>query len=594
MNSMKGIFVSISWFMAYLGGFAQPGFRTVVPKNPVTAGVSFQVQYVLEGGEKNAMIRSPDFPGCKLNSGPNIYYGNSGGNAICNFVYTLEVANRGSIRIPGAVVVSGNRTLTSEPVMIRVLGPEDQTSPLNKKGEPVSSEYLLRPGEDPYQKIRENLFVQVQLDKKHCLVGEPVLATFKLYSRLESKSDIIKNPGFYGFTVYDMAGLADHLLQAETVKGKLFDVHTIRQVQLYPLRPGRFTIDPMEIRNRVEFSRTTVNHKTEQQIAEGMMGIEEEASPEEGTEVFETTVNTASLTVEVSPIPQKSAPDGFTGALGQFSVSSHTASDQFSKNGQAVFEVAISGKGNFTQLDAPVVNWPAGIEGFDPRIEDQLDKTKIPLEGIRYFRYPFVCTDTGEFTIPPVGFTYYNKDSNRFVRVSTSPAKIRSVNETAGKMTIQDHEPGFEEKNEKAAKTGGLIAMLIGLAIIGYWIFRAKEKPVIAKTETLPTTGPSIADLLERLDLIPAGDERQFYTSLREVIWIFFATRFGLSGSELNKQALISILEKKTKDTAPGARLLQVLEYCETGIFTGVSMETNRAILVQQTREVMEKMSQES
>ena len=51
--------------------------------------------------------------------------------------------------------------------------------------------------------------MKVLVDKRSCFVGEPVLATFKLYSRLESKSDIVKNPGFYGFTVQDMINLAD-------------------------------------------------------------------------------------------------------------------------------------------------------------------------------------------------------------------------------------------------------------------------------------------------------------------------------------------------------------------------------------------------
>ena len=110
------------------------------------------------------------------------------------------------------------------------------------------------------------------MDQQTCYVGEPVEATFKLYSRLESKSDIVKNPGFYGFTVYDMVNLADKQVTTENVKGKLFDVHTIRKVQLYPLQAGVFTIDAMEVKNRVEFSRSTVNKKTEQEIVEGVLG----------------------------------------------------------------------------------------------------------------------------------------------------------------------------------------------------------------------------------------------------------------------------------------------------------------------------------
>ena len=84
----------------------------------------------------------------------------------------------------------------------------------------------------------------------------PSRLTFKLYSRLESKSDIVKNPGFYGFTVQDMINLDDRLTAVENINGKNFDVHIVRKdCELYPLRPGIFNIDAMEVQNRVEFSK---------------------------------------------------------------------------------------------------------------------------------------------------------------------------------------------------------------------------------------------------------------------------------------------------------------------------------------------------
>ena len=73
--------------------------------------------------------------------------------------------------------------------------------------------------------MQQNLFMKVLVDKRVCFVGEPVTATFKLYSRLESKSDIVKNPGFYGFTVQDMINLDDKLTAVENINGKNFDVH---------------------------------------------------------------------------------------------------------------------------------------------------------------------------------------------------------------------------------------------------------------------------------------------------------------------------------------------------------------------------------
>ena len=44
----------------------------------------------------------------------------------------------------------------------------------------------------------------------------------------------------------------------------------VRKVQLYPLQPGIFNIDAMEVQNKVEFSKSAVSKKTEQEIVEGV------------------------------------------------------------------------------------------------------------------------------------------------------------------------------------------------------------------------------------------------------------------------------------------------------------------------------------
>jgi hypothetical protein len=80
------------------------------------------------------------------------------------------------------------------------------------------------------------------VDRRTCFVGEPVVATFKLFSRLQSKSEIIKNPGFYGFSVNDM--ISQHLTVGH---------HTSAIVLFQPI-----TIDELI---KVEFSRSMVIKK---------------------------------------------------------------------------------------------------------------------------------------------------------------------------------------------------------------------------------------------------------------------------------------------------------------------------------------------
>src|SRR5689334_11791279 len=153
---------------------AQKLFKTVVPKEPVIAGQSFLVQYVLEDESKNAVVRPPVFTNFRFINGPNIYKGRidgvNGEVMVQNFVYALEAKGPGKYIIGGATATINGKIVKSNDVVVEVIAaPAD-----------IDSDYFLHPGEDPYQKIRDNLFLKVAVDKRTCFVGEPVVATFKL------------------------------------------------------------------------------------------------------------------------------------------------------------------------------------------------------------------------------------------------------------------------------------------------------------------------------------------------------------------------------------------------------------------------------
>jgi len=587
------LFITISAVLCWNCLLAQVSFRAVVPQQPVVAGEAFQVQFILEGGEKGAVIQPPSFNGCRLISGPNIYNGTlpSGNGVITvrNFVYTLEAAKPGKLYLPGTTVITGNKTFTCNPSVVEVLSRQDAARKLNKKGELLSSDYFLRPGEDPFKKIKENLFVKVWVDKRSCLVGEPVLAIFKLYSRLESKSDIIKNPGFYGFTVYDMLNLADKQVAAETMNGRLFDVHTIRKVQLYPLQPGRFTIDAMEVKNRVEFSRSAVNKKTEQEIAEGMLGINTEEPVAEGTDVFETSMSTAPVEVVVSGLPEKTKPATFAGAVGRFTIKAGLPNARLAKNEQGILEITISGKGNFTQVDAPVIQWPAAVEGFDPVVKDELDKTRVPLQGYRIFRYPFVCAAPGRYSLPAVNFSYFDPDSNSYKTIKTSSITVEMSTEVK-KETIVEKPSGFSaEKNERAARTAGLIAMAVLLLILLYWIVGKRDKWVTTAGLVEKPVLASAEELLRPAYELVTGNESEFYTALQSSIWSFAAQRFAVSGTTMSKQGLAAAMNERLPGQSLPRQLVEILETCEAGIYTRAVLSERKESVLLQTKELMDK-----
>lgn len=576
------IFAAIVLLLFSVPGKSQTEFRTVVPQNAIVVGESFQVQYVVETAEKNIQIRPPSFNNFRFVTGPYTHSGTVKGIPIQNIVFTLEAVRPGRFKIPGANMFVENRLVQTNDAWVEVISKAEAVKRFNKDNGIGSSEYFLAPGENAHEKIRQNLFIKMMVDKRTCYVGEPVLATFKLYSRLESRSDIVKNPGFYGFTVYDMVNLSDKEMTTETVNGKLFDVHTIRKVQLYPLQAGQYTVDAMMIKNQVEFSKSVVNKKTEQQIVEGVLNDPDEKKPAEGTTVYETEISTEPVTITVKPVPSKNKPDTYSGAVGRFTIDTGATSKTLKKNEEGFFEIRVSGKGNFIQLSAPEVRWPAGVEGFDPIIKDELDKTNLPLAGSRVFRYPFVCATAGTWTIPAVSFCFFDKDSNRYTTVSTKPVTVISSNEEKEKPVVDPSKKSINESSERAARVAVIIVISLVLIILAYWGLKKKEAVQEIPVQQPPP--PSVDELLAPAQAAVAMEGNGFYGSLYQCIWQYASERLGISGSEMNKQGLVEMLISKGVDAGTTREIEKLLLECESGMFTNAALDHNKEELLQQAQ----------
>jgi hypothetical protein len=571
-----------------LAGSSQVVFKTIAPTEPVVVGESFRIQYYVEGSPAHELT-PPDFYPFRLVEGPDIYPGKSNGTGLLfkNYVYTLVAAQPGEYRIPGASLRTGNSILQSSNARITVISAARSMESANRANGPTG--FYLGPEENAQKKIKENLFLRVTTDKKTCYVGEPVLVTYKLYSRLESSSDIIKNPGFYGFTVHDMVGLQDQLLSTEQVNGKDFDVHVIRKLQLYPLQAGRFTIDPMEIKNRVKFSTQVMNRKTQQRIAEGMMGAGEEEPEEEGVTVVENQLRTDPLSVEVKPLPEKNKPDDFNAAVGNFSLQTRLEQSSLARNEEGFLLVTIEGKGNFVQLSAPVIEWPAGIEGFGAVVTDSLDKLKIPLAGKRQFRFGFVCTEPGAYKLPVVRFSFFDTDSNRYRSLVSKALEVNISNQEKKRVQNEEHKISIDELSQQKSRIAIIVVFLLVSSVLAYWAL--KKKPVAEIPAPVKKVKPDIGDLLTDATGLVAGDAPAFYATLHRAIWDYFQEYFEIAGSARNKETLFSLLRGKGADEEKIDSLATILSDCETGIYTNTVSGKSNAVLLEETRVLLEKMN---
>jgi hypothetical protein len=574
-------------FALYIYAGAQVVFKTIIKNAPVAVGESFQVQYVLEDIDRNAEFYPPEFNNFRFINGPYVYEGSAHGadglKRMKNFVYSLEAMRPGKFLVRGASAKVGDHFIKSDDVYLNVISKKDvaRYDPTVPAQEPIAA-YFLGPYEDPYEKIRNNLFLKVKVDKKTCFVGEPVTATFKLYSRLVSKSDIVKNPGFYGFTVQDVIGLKDNVSAIETINGEKFDVHTVRKVQLYPLRAGEFTIDALEVMSQVEFSRSVVNKRAEQEISEGV--YDHGATQNYNPETFESSMNTKPVFITVKAPPLQGRPAEFAGAVGRFAIKLSADTTRLQANGQGKLVLEISGQGNFTQLSAPAIQWPKGLEGYEPEIKDFLDPNNSGLRGTRRFQYSFVCPRPGSYTIPPVSFSFFDPDSNHYHTVSTSSMKIE-VNDLVDRETVVESLGGKSERSYGYLLwSAGILAILSLVFLTG----RRYKKRVNShvKSERNPVL-PGVDEIMLPAKQTILENDKSYYTALRGCIWRFIDIYFDIRGSGVSRNGLVSLLQQNEVDHISQQELLDVLEKCETGLFTDARIDIDNNDLFAKTKHLL-------
>src|SRR5690606_11083246 len=113
-------------------------------------------------------------------------------------------------------------------------------------------------------------------------------------------------------------------------------------------------------------------------------------------------------TIHVKPLPDKNVPANFKGALGNYSMEASVDKNELTTDDAGTLQITISGSGNIQLVNAPVNTSPDGIQGFEARIKEDLDKSSVPINGRKMFAHPFTISKAGDLIIPSITFSYYD------------------------------------------------------------------------------------------------------------------------------------------------------------------------------------------
>ncbi len=610
------LFISLS--------FAQVKFSAAANNKTIGKNDYLQVQFTVENAADVQSIIPPSFKNFSVVSGPNQQSSMSNINGSIkqslSVGFVLQPLAAGNFAIGSATAKADGKEYHSNPLSIQVTNSNSSNraggNSLNPFGnitldfpaEPVThqfDDYILQKGENIAEKIKKNLFIKIDVSKKNCYVGEPVIATYKLYTRLKSESNVIKAPSFNGFSVIEMEMPNNYTLKTEKYKGRDYNVYTLRKVQLYPLQAGVLGLEPVEVKNRITFLKAEYAGKRKGDIFYNMLrDFADENAPGDATEQQVITVTCDTLNITVKPLPDANKPVYFKGAVGNFKIVAAVEKNNITTDDAGSLKIIVSGAGNIQLINAPYVLWPKGIEGFESKASENLDKFSVPTKGDKVFIYPFTVANAGEYNIPPINFSYFDINTQSYKTISTQPLSIHVEKGTGNlQKVINSTVDNNNTKNKnwydfiypdsyrgRIYLIGVLVLLCVAMIL---FVKNKKGKPLIDNEHTiLPANKAEEINefiipanpLADAENKLTTGDT-QFYKVLDVALHKYLSKKLKVAPEELTKKKINERMDKCNVGVGTTLLVNSLLEDIELNLYAPVSSE-------KQMQQVYEKASE--
>jgi preprotein translocase subunit SecG len=580
---------SIILLLLFCNSIFGQSFITKVSSKAIGKKDVLQIEYLAEDASVEQFIL-PNLNNWNLISGPNFSSSTvqTGKLVKQQTSYSIMVQPKatGKLIIPGATALINNKPQRSNTVLVEVKNADhvggNQPAPQNSLkgstfdqlhlGEEQPADQFLKKGENARDKIKGNILIKLDVNKRSCFVGEPILASYKLCTRVRSQSRVVKQPMFNGCTVIEMTGTEEPVARREMINGKSYNVYVIRKVQLFPLQEGSLVLPQLSVENKVAFYDASRLNYRDLYYNSPALPVEEQL----------VTLQNAPVTVDVKPLPPMPSVGSsiFSGAVGKFDAEVSTDNKLLETNNTNELLFTIIGEGNLQQVKAPVINWPAGIEAFDPAEQGQDDKTHFPLMVRKAFSFPFVVNKKGIYTIPPVSFTYFDPSANKYITKVTAPLTLHVAK--GSKINLRSI-----IKTSDAEDFENRLYIILGVAFVAMTIgvvwYNQKHKakpvsaPAVAKAKEAKANAVNAAKeepkeaidtsryIYEIKDLQPDSNSSAFYKDLYKNLNLYIQAKYNIAPANVSEY-----IQERLKYDFNFHQLNSLLQNCSLGMYTPV------------------------
>ena len=532
----------------------------------------FQLVYTVNATGKD--LKVPEFTNFEVLAGPfesrsssyQVINGKTSSSLSISYTFTLQGLKTGTYSVPPASIMVDGQKHSSNGLSIKVL-PDD--------GSDAAGSSAAQSGASTAKITNDKIFIRTNVSKSSVYEQEPVVVTYKLYTLADvAGMNNMKMPDFNGFLKQELDQSQNKQLSYENFNGKNYGTIVLYQVLLYPQRTGDITIDKASFEAVIR-----VQNKTQvRSIFDDFF--------DSYTNVNKALVAPA-VKVKVYPLPG-AKPAGFSGTVGQLSMSSTISATQVKANEAVTLKVVISGSGNMKLIKNPDIELPEGFEIYDPKVNNNFKTTTSGVSGTKTIEYLFIPRNAGDFEIPAAEFVYFDLQEKTYKTLRTPVYNLKVSKGEGGESVVSGNYVNKEDvkqlgkdirfietkpfkltkKTEPVFGTvEGWILYLIPLLVALFLFFVLKRKALENSNIEFVRNKKANKQAQKRLKmaqkLLNEGKKDKFYEEVLKAVWNYLSDKLAIPAASLTKERVEAELTEKGVNADAIKQFTDILNTCE-------------------------------
>ena len=294
-----------------------------------------------------------------------------------------------------------------------------------------STAFPITVGKEPVQ--AENISLYVMLNKKRIYAGEQCVLTFEVAQKPQAPVNLTTQ-GFvavidnleksFGNNFSISRLFTNQVSKSQKhIQGVLYLTYSL-SFSVIPIKAGNYSIPsiPFEYMELKQSQRQRRNF-FDDFFNDPFFG--------RGIQQIPKTAYSNRFSITILPLPPQ--PEGFTGAVGTFSIKASVNEYKIPSGEAVTLNVDLGGStrpGNLSDIKLPDMQ---DFEVFTPEKHTYVDTTAKGISTRKKYKYLIIPREEGEKTIPPITWTYFDAGKGTYKSLSTDPITLTVTKGEKGK-----------------------------------------------------------------------------------------------------------------------------------------------------------------